>query len=159
MLQGAAQLNAKLARFGKSLNDLAFKVAVASKGDVAAATRAEIGDTSLSRWYGGKTQIVGQAMKTTLVSQAEVRPVKRAIGPMRILQSGRNLYGAGDMRSAGVYISRKTGIAKQKLRKVKRAGGRSDGKGTMDDAARRIGVGLGRRSAVALHKMMGVFSR
>lgn len=154
MIQGARQLDAKLKKLVHKFDGMAFAVADASKEDVALAVRNKIGDTSLSRWYGGKTDIEGVAMRATSVSVAEVRPNRRGLGPSRILQSGRQLYAAGDRRNSGTYTSKKTGLVTQKTRKVKKAGSRSAGKGVWDDTQQLIGRNLPKRSARALHEAM-----
>jgi hypothetical protein len=153
MLEGLTQLNAKLDRLAHDFGKIGERVAKDSVGDVGDAVRGSIGDTSMSGWMrGNPVEIVGRAVK---VSEGyAVEPAGKAKGPMRVLQSGRNAYAAGDRRNSGTYTSKKTGEIRQKTRKVKRATGAHGGKGTWDQAERLIQTNLPARASKALHEIM-----
>lgn len=153
MLQGAAQLQAKLTRLVVGFDGIAEQVAAESVGDVARAVRGDIGDTSMSGWRrGNPVEIVGAVEHPN--AGIAIVPKGQAKGPMRVLESGRNAYAAGDRRNSGTYTSKKTGITRQKTRKVKRSVTAHGGKGTWSDAKALIEANLAKRSQAALHRVM-----
>lgn len=93
------------------------------------AQRGSLADASMSRWMRGNPVVIRGEARIG-VDGVEVKPVNKAAGPMRVLQDGRSAYTAGDRRNSGTYTSKKTGLTKQKTRKVKRTTGAAGGKGT-----------------------------
>lgn len=138
------------------MDGIAKDVAAQSVGDVAQAVRGDIGDSSMSGWRrGNPIEIVG-----AVEGGSAIVPVRPARGPMRVLESGRNTYAAGDRRNSGMYTSKKTGMTRQKTRKVKRSVAAHGGKGTWSDARALIESNLAKRSRDALHRVMaGIFTK
>ena len=154
MIDGAAALQSKLARFDKDLDKIGWEVAKASVPDVAAVVRSGFGDLSLSKWYGGGVEMVGEVMRQPDGSVA-VQPVRSARGEMRVATDGRQAYAVGDRRASG--FSRSGG---QKTRRVRRAGGRSSGRGTWGTVEATIKDRLPGRAQRALHEVMaGIFTK
>lgn len=91
-----------------------------------------LSDGGMSGW-GDNAAIDGEYR---ILSDHEVviQPKGNAKGRLRVLESGRNTYQAGDRRASGRYISKKTGEVRVKTRKVKQAVGGHGGKGTWSDA-------------------------
>jgi hypothetical protein len=102
--------------------------------DVDEAVRADLGDQSMSGWRRGSPIPVTGDAKVVSDNEISVSPMRRALGPMRVLEQGRQSYSAGDRRTSGSYVSKKTGERKQKTRKVKRNTKATAGKGTWSDA-------------------------
>lgn len=67
--------------------------------------------------------------------EVEILPIRKATGPIRVLEAGRKAYKAGDQRVKGTYRSKKTGEVRTRYRKVKRSVGAQAGKGTWADIA------------------------
>jgi len=123
---------------GQAARDRLTKVGMAVKGEVADAVRADIGDTSMSGWpRKGPVEITGR-FEVLSATELSVQPVGKALGPMRVLESGRQAYQAGDRRRSGSYRSKKTGDVRQKSRTVSRNTGATKGKGTWSDAVDRL---------------------
>ena len=122
----AKGMESRLAKVGRDLAPLVDR-----------AVQGEIGDQSMSGWSRKRqVEIVGtSSVRDGLLT---VEPKGVAKGPMRVLESGRNAYAAGDRRTSGFYVSKKTGERRQKSRKVKRTTGATKGKGTWSDAAEAI---------------------
>ena len=136
MADSLADLSRKLDRVADDLKSPALVKRVAEKavGDIAEAVRGDLGDLSMSRWMrSAPVEIVG-AVERAPDGGFAVAPVRRARGPMRVLESGRNAYAAGDRRVSGSRVSKKTGERTTKTRKVKRAGAGTGGRGTWSDA-------------------------
>lgn len=127
------------------------RVGKLSQADVEAAVMADIGDLSLSRWFGGNVEIRGWS-EVSGPTEVEVGPVPKARGEMTVLSKGRKAYAAGDRRQSGTYVSKKTGEARFKSRKVKRATSASTGHGTWDRAKAAITASAPGRVAQALHE-------
>lgn len=85
-----------------------------------------------SSW--ARIKLTGEVMNEA--GTVVLRPARPARGPMRVLQDGRSAYAKGDRRNSGTYTSKKTGLTKQKTRKVKRTTGAATGKGTWSAALR-----------------------
>jgi hypothetical protein len=120
-------------RMLKELGDrLATSVADAVRATPVA--HGSLQDLSMSGW---PVELVGYA-RVISPTEVAVQPKGRAVGQFRILQDGRKDYAAGDMRSSGTYVSKKTGERKQKTRKVKQNVTGHGGKGTWSDAEARM---------------------
>lgn len=159
MLQGAAQLNVKLARLSKDLDGLAKRVAKDSAGDVALAVRWDIGDLSMSGWTRSKPiEIRGAAfpVRDGKPGSWEIVPAGSvAKGPMRVLESGRNTYNEGQRRLSGFS---KFGVRKTKI--VGRGGLGTAGKGTWSDAEQLVRQGLPARSSREFRQVLtSIFRR
>lgn len=109
-------------------------VAKQTSKDVDEAVRADLGDQSMSGWRRNSPIPVTGVGKVVSDTEIEVAPAARAKGPMRVLEQGRQSYAAGDRRSSGSYVSKKTGERRAKSRKVKRNTKATVGKGTWSDA-------------------------
>lgn len=113
------------------------------------AAKNDFGDNSLSGWSRPSkahpnwkpVEVIGYSEKATSVEQGVfLMPAARnarkqfGLGPMRVMQSGRNSYSAGDRRSSGWRVRKKDGALVQKMRKVKQNVGATRGRQTWDDA-------------------------
>lgn len=149
MAQDFATFNRKVDGVIKEFDGTAGKqrlqrVALATKKDVDEAVRHDLGDQSMSGWRRGKPIQIAGRFDIISDHEFEVLPAKRASGPMRVLEEGRNAGGgAGGFQGPGV--NRKTGgrnftksgkVAKQRSKKAKRWNGRTSGKGTWSDAVK-----------------------
>lgn len=123
---------ARLARVGK-----------ASTGDVESAVRGDLGDLSMSGWRdkSGEPIDLGGIAHVLSDSQVAIDPAAigginwaKGLGPIRVLQDGRQSYAAGDRRQSGSRLSKKSGERVAKTRKVKRTVGGHAGKGTWTHA-------------------------
>jgi len=136
VIVGAKELEAKLGKLGAEFDAHKAghlrRVADQLAPPVDDAVRADIGDLSMSGW----TARSGDAIEIhgTVPKSGPVRVEPSAKGPMRVLTDGRQAYSAGDRRTSGAYVSKKTGERRQKSRKVKRNVGATQGKGTWGDA-------------------------
>jgi hypothetical protein len=118
------------------------RVAVQTKKDVDEAVRGDLGDLSMSGWRRGRPIEVRGRFEVVSDHEFEVKPAKRATGPMRVLEEGRNAGGRpGGFQGPGV--NRKTGgrnftstgkVAKTRSRKARRYNGQTRGKDTWTDA-------------------------
>ena len=127
-------------------------VAKQTAKDVDEAVRADLGDQSMSGWRrGAPIQVTGVA---DVVSDTEIRvsPQRRAVGPMRVLEQGRQSYATGDRRASGSYVSKKTGERKTRTRKVKRNTKATAGKGTWSDAVALMQARVGKRVDDQVHE-------
>ena len=113
--------------------------------DVDEAVRADLGDQSMSGWRRGSPIPVTGTAEVVSATEIKVSPPRTALGPMRVLEQGRQSYAAGDRRAAGSYVSKKTGERKAKTRKVKRNTKATAGKGTWSDAVRLMQGRVGKR--------------
>ena len=113
--------------------------------DVDEAVRADLGDLSMSGWRRGAPIPVTGVAEVVSDTEIKVSPQRRAAGPMRVLEQGRQSYAAGDRRSSGSYVSKKTGERKTRTRKVKRNTKATAGKGTWSDAVRLMQGRVGKR--------------
>lgn len=127
------------------------RVGELSQADVEAAVHADIGDLSLSRWFGGNVEIRGWS-EVRSGHEVEVGPVPKARGEMTVLSDGRKEHAAGDRRQSGTYVSKKTGEVRFKSRKVKRTTKASAGRGTWERAKSAITASAPSRVAQALHE-------
>ena len=111
---------------GRDVVQILTRVGVENKGWIDDAVRADIGDTSMSGWRRGKPiQITGRfALYTGSKSGLVFMPQRRAAGPMRVLEQGRN-------SPTGGYVP-------QRSRRARRANGRTAGKGTWSEAEKRL---------------------
>ena len=115
------------------------KVEEGAKEDIESSVRGSIGDLSMSGWPRNRPMLItGHA--EVRGEQIEVRPAtdgagwRRGLGPMRVLESGRSAYSEGDRRFSGFYVSKKTGLVREKSRRVKRDVRSTKGKGTWTSA-------------------------
>lgn len=139
---------------GGNMRQRLGRVGEQSEGDIDAAVRGTLGDQSMSGWKrGDPVQIVG-THKVLSDIELYIGP-GRATGLMRVLQDGRGAYAAGDRRSTGSYTSKKTGVTRQKSRKVKRTTGATRGKGTWDDAANTLAAKVPARVAKEVNRALG----
>lgn len=117
---------------------VAAEVGNAAAADVDDAVRGDIGDQSMSGWRRGRPiAIVGDA-KPASKGSIDIIPARPAVGPMRVLQSGRQSYAAGSARASGTRVRKSDGAIVTKSRKIKRNVGATKGKGTWSDAERLI---------------------
>jgi len=162
MIEGAAQLNAKLAKLERGFDGIAKQVASESVGDVQDAVRSDIGDLSMSGWVRGKPiELKAMVARDSKPGEAAVVPFGRTVGQFRVLESGRNSDGgAGGFQGPGINF--RTGRTSARARatgkggstKGRRWNGRTEGKQTWSDARELIGQNLGKRSSKALHQVM-----
>lgn len=167
MLEGAAQLNTKLVALSHRLESIPAAVAKESVDDVAAAVKADIGDTSMSGWRRGKPiEMRGMVDKVAPVGQAWIVPYGRTAGPLRVMESGRNAHGgAGGFQGPGV--NRSTGRTSARARATGRGGsttarrynGQTRGKQTWTDAHRLVKRGLPSRSSREFRKILSSIFR
>jgi hypothetical protein len=109
---------------------------------VAQAVQNDIGDHSLSGWtHKAPMNITGHSEKAKstdtgifIAPGAADTLWHRGLGAMRVLESGRNSYAAGDRRVSGSRVRKKDGQRVAKTRKVKGNVGATKGKGTWADA-------------------------
>ena len=92
----------------------------------------------MSHWRRGAPVPITGTAKVLGPTTVEILPQRRAAGPMRVLESGRQAYAAGDRRISGTYTSKKTGERRTKTRKVKHATGATEGKNTWTHAVERM---------------------
>jgi len=101
---------------------------------VGAAVRADLGDLSMSHWRrSNPIEIVGMVDELA-TGGVEIAPARKARGPMRVLESGRKAYAAGDRRVSGTRVRQRDGVVVAKTRRVKRTTGAAGGRGTWSDA-------------------------
>lgn len=96
------------------------------------AEHGSLSDGGMSGW-GDNAAIDGE-FRIQSDHEVVIQPTGRSKGRLRVLESGRNTYAAGDRRASGVYVSKKTGERKVKTRKVKVNVTGHGGKGTWSDA-------------------------
>jgi hypothetical protein len=146
---GFDRLDRKLRAFGQEfqgdrLRRIMRDVGMESKGDVDKAVRSDLGDLSMSGWRRGRPiQITGRFDLGRRAGDVEISPQKRARGPMRVLEQGRN-KGSG-FGFAGPGINTRTGVTsftasgrvrQQRSRRGRRWNGYTAGKGTWSDAVK-----------------------
>ncbi len=119
------------------------------------AVRNDIGDQTMSGWPRKKPYDLD--FRTDLPSdhEVEVNPAFKARGPVRVLESGRQSYAAGDKRKAGTRTRKKDGATVDKMRKVKRTVGATKGKGTWSDATHDMEKELPRLAAEEFRALLG----
>ena len=128
------ELNSKLDRLmagvtGKALEAAMHKAGKKGKGLADKAVAADIGDMSMSGWRRSKPIEIKSRYDMLGESGLMIRPARSAVGPMRVLESGRNSAAGPRMTGPRLLKSGKASKAKQK-----RYNGRTDGKGTWSDA-------------------------
>lgn len=131
---------ARLDRFVDDLTREAVKESLAMLGreatrDAAKALVADIGDTSMSGWPR-RSPFDLSIRSEVQVSEGGVlvEPFRRAKGPWRVLNDGRQTYRAGDRRQSGTRARKRDGVTVAKFRKVKRNVGSVDAKNTWREA-------------------------
>lgn len=99
------------------------------------ATRGSLRDGSMSGWgkRDGTPFVLTGRYEQPEPTVLEIVPARTALGPIRVLEAGRQAYKAGDQRVKGTYRSKKTGEVRTRLRKVKRNVGATAPKGTWTD--------------------------
>ncbi len=161
----------KIDTFSRRLEDegtteILTAVGMGLKSDVDDAVRGDIGDTSMSGWTRRSKRNPG-AEPFSLTGRYEiegtsvsVRPAnnrgawRKGLGPMRVLESGRASYEAGDKRSGGFGKVRKDGTRKEKFRTVNRRVGGHGGKGTWSDAVALMTAHYGQLAEDAWRKLV-----
>lgn len=138
---------------GKVLRDMRDAVAKGAVKDAAKALTADIGDQSMSHWPRRNPFTLSAETKNVSDGVVEVLPARRARGPWRVLESGRQAHTKGDRR-ASYRTSKKTGKP-LKGRLVKRSGGATRGKGTWSEATAVMARETPKRTQVELHKALG----
>lgn len=160
MLQGASQLQAKLARLQQDLPKIAQQVANASVDDVQKAVRGDVGDLSMSGWLKDD-ELRGMVERNPKDGEAAIIPFGRQGGRFRVLESGRNAEGGvGGFQGPGINF--RTGRTSARTRATGRGGstkgrrynGQTRGKNTWSDAEQSIGRGLGERSSSAFAALL-----
>lgn len=119
---------------GVNARERLVKLGMESKGDVADAVRADLGDLSMSNWRRKKPLDVVGRYDVEGDQAVVISPAYQSRGPMRVLESGRQSYQAGSRRQSGTYKRERTGDVRIKYRTVNRNVGASAGKGTWTDA-------------------------
>jgi hypothetical protein len=117
---------------GKALERRLTRVGTVGQREVTAATRATIGDLSMSGWTR-RNPIQVRPRFTVKGGQVTVRP-GRAAGPMRVLESGREARASGAYRE--YQANRRDGSQVTRRRKVRRNVGAMAGKGVWSRAER-----------------------
>jgi hypothetical protein len=136
-------LERKLEGLADKLDSEVRKKALRSVGDAGknladSAVRADLGDMSMSNWQRGKPFDITSRYDLQGDSAVEISPARRAKGPMRVLESGRQSYAAGDKRSRGMGKVRKDGTRREKLSTVKRNVAATKGMSTWSDATQKM---------------------
>lgn len=139
MAAGFADLNKRLMLVERELSGEAARrrlaaVGQASKPDIVEAVRGDLGDLSMSGWRRQKPIEITGRYEVTGDGTMEMAPAKRARGPMRVLESGRQASSVGERRQSGSYKSKRTGAVTARYRTTKRNTGATQGKGTWTDA-------------------------
>ena len=122
------------------------RVALQLKPDIAQAVRGDLGDLSMSGWRRGKPIEVTGRYDRLSDHEVAMSPGKRARGPMRVLQQGRN----PGLSAAAPRISKKTG----RELKRRRWNGTTAGKGTWTDATKIMQDHAGPYMAAEVHKSL-----
>lgn len=135
------------------------KLGMESKGDVADAVRADLGDLSMSNWRRSKPVDVVGRYDLEGTAAVVISPAFKARGPMRVLEQGRQAHAAGSQRRSGSYTSKKTGDVRQKYRTVSRNVGATQGKGTWGDAVQIMQHRMPRRYEALFARDLGRFLR
>ena len=118
------------------------RVAMQTKKDVDEAVRHDLGDQSMSGWRRGNPIDIGGRFDLKSDHEIEMLPSKKAGGPMRVLEQGRNQGNAGGLAGPGISKDGTTKrtkagkVAKVRARKGHRWNGRTQGKGTWSDAVK-----------------------
>jgi len=133
------------------------RVARQTKTDVDEAVRGDLGDLSMSGWSRKKPYDIRGRYDIISDHEFEVNPDRKARGPMRVLESGRQAYQMGDTRSGGFRTRKKDGARVEKRRKVKRATGATKGKGTWSDATKLMSERVPGRVDAEVRKAIGKF--
>lgn len=137
---------------GKAVTARLERVGVASRADIDDAVRAELGDQSMSGWR--RSVAIPIVATSLVVSDHEVamQPERRAAGPMRVLEDGRNQGNAGGFagpgvnRATGVTARTKSGaVRKVRSRASRRWNGTTDPKHTWADAVGPLAVEMPKR--------------
>ena len=128
-------------------------VAALTKADINAAIQGDLGDQSMSGWRRGKPVQIKGAYK---VEDTEVAMVPTAIGPMRVLEQGRNQGDfTGPAASGRRTRRRKDGTSYVVgAKKAKRWNGRTQGKDTWSDAVEIMVREIPGRFAAEVHKAL-----
>jgi len=130
----------KLARAfdGSAKRTILDAIGEAGQDEVAPAVRGDIGDTSMSGWSHLKpVQITGR-YRVLDDDSVVIMPTPQSAGPMTVLDRGREAYAAGARRKSGTRTVKATSERVDKFRTVKRRVGATRGKGTWQDAIKRI---------------------
>lgn len=134
--QLAKKVDAVAAEFdGRQLRKSMEIVGKDTTGDINQAVHGTLGDNSMSGWRRKKPIPISGAYKVASDHEIDMTPTRMSVGPMRVLEDGRQAYQAGDKRRKGTYKSKKTGLVTERFRTVKRSGGATRGKGTWSDAS------------------------
>lgn len=150
MAESFADLQRKLLAVERDLEGRASRSAMARVGralrpEIDRAVSGTLGDLSMSGWRrSGPIDIVG-SHRVLDDATVLIEPVKRAKGPMAVLERGRNM-GGGSHGFSGPGISAdgttrrnaNGAIRKVRARKGRRWNGYTAGKGTMSDASQAI---------------------
>lgn len=147
MGESFADLDRKLTAVSKDLQSTRVQMARVGeqlRPEIDHAVERTLGDLSMSGWRrSGPIEIVGTS-RTVSDNAVRVEPVKRAKGPMAVLERGRNTGGSTAMAGPGVSADGTTrrnkngSVRKVRARKGRRWNGYTESKGTMSDAAEAI---------------------
>lgn len=127
----------KMDRVIKDLADEQMFKAVGEAGKKLAnrAVQNDLGDMSMSGWRRGKPFDVESRYDIEEAARTvEISPQRKAKGPMRVLEDGRQAYSAGARRKSGTRTRKKDGAVIEKYRTVSRNMGATKGKQTWTDA-------------------------
>lgn len=152
--QSFAQLERKFQQLAKeldggSMRDRLDRVGKVSHGDIDAAIRGDLGDSSMSGWRRGRPiEITGT--HRVVGDSALFFSAGKASAQMRVLQSGRN-QGSSGMAGPGVSAdgtTRRTkagNVVRARARVGRQWNGTTRGKGTWDAAANRLAANVPKR--------------
>jgi len=147
--QSFADLNRKLDGVTRDLSGEVSRGGLARVGkavqvEIERAVAADIGDTSMSGWRrSGPIAITGTS-RAISDHEVIVEPVKRAKGPMAVLERGRNQGNASGFSGPGISADGSTrrnangSVRKARRRKARRWNGYTAGKNTMSEASQAI---------------------
>ena len=165
MAESFADLQRKLLAVERDLEGRASRSAMARVGralrpEIDRAVSGTLGDLSMSGWRrSGPIDIVG-SHRVLDDATVLIEPVKRAKGPMAVLERGRNQGNASGFSGPGISADGTTrrnangSIRKVRARKGRRWNGTTQGKGTMGDAARVIADKAPKLIAAEVHKAL-----
>lgn len=141
------------------------KVGALSKADINEAVRADLGDMSMSGWRRGNPHEIVGRFQLQGDSAVVMSPVGKAIGPMRVLEQGRNQGNASGFTGPGIGSDGTTArtksgrVRKVRARRGRRWNGTTRGKGTWTDATKIMSEKMPARYEHALVVDMAKFLR
>lgn len=141
------------------------RLGVLSRADINAAVRADLGDMSMSGWSRGNPHEIAGASRVISDHEVEMLPGRRAGGPMRVLEDGRNQGNARGFAGPGIGRTGETARTQSgKVRKVRsRASRQWNGttkpKHTWTEATERLQREMPKRYEAELVRILGTYFR